>query len=174
MKPVDRQKMCVNCDGRVPYESIVCPYCSADLSSAPEAEAPRPDSLSRNQAIQDSLTSLYAPPYKGKKNESPKLTPKTGLKEAARVLATAHHGGTAAAPGALPRDETEDKVGKSILLSILSLSLGSILFILGLLQIFFSDEGVLRLEWSTRHWFIYTLAALPLLYFGYRRAEQKE
>lgn len=168
MKPVDRQKMCVNCDGRVPYESIVCPYCSADLSKAPEVESPRQDPLSRNQAIQDSLTSLYTPPYKGKKTEAVKSAPKEP-----RLAPPAHHGGTAVAPGALPRDEAEEKVGKNILLSIIALSVGSILFILGLLQIFLSTNGVLRLEWNTNHWFIYALAALPLLYFGYRKAEQK-
>ncbi|MBS3902773.1 MAG: hypothetical protein KGZ30_00115 [Anaplasmataceae bacterium] len=167
MKSVDRQKMCSNCDGRVPFETVVCPYCSADLSKASEVDAPKGDPLSRHQAIQDSLTSLYTPPYKGKKTEAPKISPKEP-----RIVAPAHHGGTAIAPGALPRDEEEEKVGKNVLLSIVALSLGSVLFILGLLQIFFSSEGMLRLEWSTKHWFIYTLAALPMLYFGYRKAEQ--
>jgi hypothetical protein len=168
MKPVDRQKMCVNCDGRVPFEAIACPYCSADLSKAQEADVTKPDPISRNQAIQDSLTSLYNPPYKGKKTEHVKTAPRERME---RSAPPAHHGGTAAAPGALPRDEEEAKISKGILYSILGLSLGSILFILGLLQIFFSEAGTLRLEWNTKYWFIYTLAALPLLYFGYRKAD---
>ncbi len=170
MKTVDRQKMCLNCDGRVPFEAIACPYCSADLSKAKEVEANRPDPLSKNQAIQDTLTSLYTPPYKGKKNEAP--LPKNTPKES-RMVPPAHHGGTAVAPGASQRDEVDEKIGKSILLSVLTLSTGSIFFILGLLQILFSTEGTLRLEWNTKYWFIYTLAALPLLYFGYRKAEEK-
>lgn len=164
MKQADRQKMCMNCDGRVPFDAASCPYCSADVSKIQEE---RIDPVSRNQAIQDSLTSLYSPPYKGKKTEQVKTT----LRERADRSPIAHHGGTAAAPGALPRDEEETKIGKNVLFSILGLSLGSILFILGLLQIFFSDSGMLRLEWSTKYWFIYTLAALPLLYYGYRKAD---
>jgi hypothetical protein len=167
MKPVDRQKMCTNCDGRVPFESDICPYCSSDLSKIPEMEVPKQDPFSRNQAIQDSLTSLYAPPYKGKKVESPKSQPKES-----RIVPPAHHGGTAALPGALPREEGDEKVGKTILLSILSLSIGSVFFILGLLQVFFSEQGVLKLEWSTKYWFIYLLGSLPILYFGYRKVEQ--
>ncbi len=168
MKPVDRQKMCTSCDGRVPFEAIACPYCSSDLSKVPEMEVPKQDPLSRNQAIQDSLTSLYAPPYKGKKTEAPKAPPP----KEPRIIAPAHHGGTAALPGTLPREEAEDKVGKTILISILTLSAGSVFFILGLLQIFFSEQGVLRLEWNTKYWFIYMLASLPMLYWGYRKAEQ--
>ena len=167
MKPVDRQKMCTSCDGRVPFESDVCPYCSSDLSKVQEMETLKPDSFSRNQAIQESLTSLYAPPYKGKKTETPTKIPQ----KETRAAPPAHHGGTAALPGTLPREGAEEKVGKTILLSILALSLGSVFFILGLLQVFFSEQGVLRLEWSTKYWFIYLLGSLPILYFGYRKAE---
>lgn len=167
MKSVDRQKMCVNCDGRVPFEAIICPYCSADLSRTPEVEL-RQDPLTRNQAIQDSLTSLYTPPYKGKRVEAPKIAAKEP-----RMTPPGHQqGGTAHTSGSLQNNEEQEKVGKDILFSILSLSLGSMLFIVGLLQIFLSDGGVLRLEWDTHHRFIYALASLPLLYFGYRKAEQ--
>lgn len=169
MKPADRQKMCMNCDGRVPFEVISCPYCSADLSKVEEMDTAKSDSFSRNQAIQDSLTSLYSPPYKGKKTEQPKAAPRERIVE--RIVPPAHHGGTAAVQRAQPRDEEAAKIGKSILFSILGLSLGSVLFILGLLQIFFSEAGTLRLEWSTKYWFIYVLSALPLLYFGYRKSD---
>ena len=166
MKPVDRQKMCMNCDGRVPVEATTCPYCSVDLLTQ---QTEKSDPISRNQAIQDSLTSLYSPPYKGKKTVD--LKPNVG-ERIERVAPIAHHGGTAALPGALPRGEEEGKVGKNVLFSIVALSLGSILFILGLLQIFFSDSGTLRLEWSTKYWFIYLFLALPLLYYGYRKADE--
>lgn len=168
MKPNDRQKMCLSCDGRVPLEAVACPYCSADLSKALESEGPKvSDPLSKNQAIQDSLTSLYTPPYKGKKNEQ--AAPKAAIRE--RMVPPAHHGGTAAAPGALPRDEEETKMGKNVLVAILCLSAGSLLFIIGILQVFFSEAGTLRLEWSTKYWFVYSLAAIPFLYLGYRKAD---
>jgi hypothetical protein len=53
--------------------------------------------------------------------------------------------------------------------SILLLSLGTNLFVLGLLQFFFSDQGVLRLEWNSAHWFFYCLGAIPLLFFGWKK-----
>lgn len=167
MKPIDRNKMCTNCDGRVPFEAIVCPYCSADLSKAVETEIQRADPFSRNQAIQDSLTSLYAPPYKGKSGEQIKPT----FRE--RMPPPAHHGGTSAAPGTIPRSEEEEKTSKNVLFAILSLSLGSLLFILGMLQVFCSESGTLCLEWNTKYWFVYLVAALPLLYLGYRKADEK-
>jgi hypothetical protein len=49
MKPVDRQKICINCDGKVAFDTTQCPYCFATL----KAEAtPKPDSFS----------ALYTPP----------------------------------------------------------------------------------------------------------------
>lgn len=169
MKPVDRQKMCLNCDGRVPFESIACPYCSTDLSRAPEVSfsVHKGEFVSKHQAIQDTLTASYAPPYRGKKGESTIEVKKE------RMTMPAHHGGMAAAPGSVPKVAEEEKTGKNILASILALSLGSLLFMIGILQVFFSSHGVLRLEWDAKHWFIYLLASLPILYYGYLKAEEK-
>ena len=48
------------------------------------------------------------------------------------------------------------------------LSVGVQLFIFSLLLVFFSDGGALLLRWSSRFWFLYLFASLPLLLFGYR------
>lgn len=172
MKPTERQKMCVSCDGRVEFEAIVCPYCSADLAKAPEVD-PQRDTGAKHQAIQDSLTSLYTPPYqqKGAKTSSEGKTKKES-KTTERAAPIAHHGGVPATAAA--RDPVQEKAAKTVLISIVALSVGSLLFILGILQIFFSEDGVLRLEWDASLWFIYCLASLPLLYYGYRKAEQNE
>ncbi len=55
---------------------------------------------------------------------------------------------------------------------ILFLSIGANLLMLGLLQLFFSDQGFLRLEWDSSYWFVYCLAALPLVFLGYKKATQ--
>jgi hypothetical protein len=179
MKPTDRQKLCVSCDGRVPFEAIVCPYCSSDLAKAPEADVQR-DVGAKHQAIQDSLTSLYTPPYQQKtaKSSVPESKGKKGEKakaqagEDARMAPPAHHGGVPAATAT--RDPIQEKAAKSVLISIAALSVGSILFIIGILQVFFAEDGFLRLEWDASRWFIYCLAALPLLYYGYRKTEQND
>lgn len=176
MKPTDRQKMCVSCDGRVPFEAIVCPYCSTDMAKAPEIDPAR-DAGAKHQAIQDSLTSLYTPPYQQKASKGTETKTKKAEKakapaaEEERFVPPAHLGGVPAA--AVTRDPAQEKDAKSVLISILALSLGSLLFILGILQIFFAEDGVLRLEWDASRWFIYCLAALPLLYYGYRKIEER-
>jgi hypothetical protein len=53
---------------------------------------------------------------------------------------------------------------------ILLLSIGANLLTLGLLQLFFSDQGFLRLEWDSSYWFVYCLAALPLFFLGFKKA----
>jgi len=67
MKPVDRQKMCANCDGRIPYEATQCPYCFTTLPG---------DSASSKifTSSQENLTSLYNPPYQSEKTATPKET----------------------------------------------------------------------------------------------------
>ena len=50
MKPIDRQKICTNCDGRVAYDATQCPYCFAalrvDASAPSKISTPSPDNFS--------------------------------------------------------------------------------------------------------------------------------
>lgn len=74
---------------------------------------------------------------------------------------------------AQPRMEHEEKVeDKNSFLSLFLFLLGSNLLVLGLIQFFFSEEGVLRLEWDAKYWFIYCLFALPLVYLGFKKMKQ--
>lgn len=45
---------------------------------------------------------------------------------------------------------------------------GAIFLLFSLLLVFFSADGVLTLQWSSRTWYLYFAASLPLFYFGYR------
>jgi hypothetical protein len=130
MKTKDRQKMCLNCDARIPLEADQCPFCA----------------YSSTQALHQSLTSLYTPPYaKAPENRS---EPAPAVAEAAQAPA-----------------ET-----KSAFWALLMLLLGGNLLTLGLLQFFFSDGGKLTLEWDSGYWFLYCLLAFPLFYFGFKKA----
>jgi ribosomal protein L40E len=161
MKPADRHKICNNCDGRIPLEATKCPYCAVDLNRAQKTDD------SHHRAIQASLTSLYQPPYNTKKTTESTSSVRARNE---RPVTPAHHGGTPSTLESTQKSEEEIKQSRNTFFAITSLSLGSILFILGVLQAFFSDKGVLRLEWNTEYWPIYTLVALPMLYFGYRRS----
>ncbi len=67
-------------------------------------------------------------------------------------------------------ESNEPVQGQNALMPILFLSIGSNLCLLGLLQFFFSEGGFLKLEWDASYWFVYCLIALPLIYFGIKKA----
>ena len=157
MKPSDRQKMCTSCDARIAVDAKECPFCGAD--NAQESVDDQMPS-EKNQSLQDSLTSLYTPPYAGATtysthvNEMPKKPTFQPVKQEKK------------APEPVDTEEEE----KSLFWPILMLSAGSLALTLGLLQCFFSEKGFLRLEWDSSYWFFYCLAAAPLLYFGYKKS----
>lgn len=142
MKPVDRQKICPNCDGRIPYDATQCTYCFTALqvenSSSKLFSSP-----------QDSpYTPPYSAPYKGVESSEAKKSPAPAYGE-----------------GATAKAEVADNQSFLILLY---LTLGGNLFTLGILQFFFSDRGVVRLEINGSYWFLMVLVSLPLLYLGFR------
>jgi hypothetical protein len=67
------------------------------------------------------------------------------------------------------KQEEQEKAGFMPLLLIL---LGSNLLTLGLMQVMFSDNGFLRIEWSSKYWFYYCLLALPLISLGMKKIKQ--
>ena len=71
-------------------------------------------------------------------------------------------------------DKTMDKeeevvpVERKDMVALLLLLPGVVLFLFGLLLVFFSKEGTLTLHWSKNLAYFYFLGALPLLYLGWR------
>ncbi|CAM0116815.1 hypothetical protein [Rhabdochlamydiaceae symbiont of Dictyostelium giganteum] len=136
MKSAERQKMCLNCDGRIPYESSQCPYCFAPIQMEGDM---KPFSSSR----EDPLAALYNPPYPSKP-----LSPSEGI----------------SLPSEEPVQESKEE-GMSFS-STAMLVVGSNLFTVGLLQFFFSEQGILHLEMNASYWFLMLIISLPLIYFG--------
>jgi hypothetical protein len=158
MFPKDRQKMCTHCDGRIPFDAEVCPYCAAPAPAAGSAKE------LHHQSLQDSLTSLYTPPY-GKNKTEP-------LKDPMVEKRFNHITPSMGAPTIPVDQEAEANAAQANngFWPILLLSIGANLLTVGLLQLFFSDQGFLRLEWDSSYWFIYCLAALPLFFLGFKKA----
>jgi hypothetical protein len=160
MKPVDRQKICPNCDGRVSYDATQCTYCFAALqvdNSAPKIFTPPTP-----QTPQETLSTLYSPPYSSKPTSdsfasrtAPKTTPIYAEKDGSALI-----------------DRTEASEAKSFW-PLLSLVIGGNLLTLGILQFFFSDHGMVRLEINGSYWFLMLLASLPLFYFGLRSTSKE-
>lgn len=175
MKPTERQKMCSNCDGRISHEAVICPYCGTEQAD-PSMEKASQGTLFSNQSLQESLTSLYTPPYSQK---NPAYTVEEPIKKKAETFREAKMEKTFHTPhttattmplhGSAEEGEENTSSAKSTLLPLLMLSLGGNLCVLGLLQFFFSSGGFLRLEWDASYWFIYCLLSLPLFYLGLKR-----
>jgi hypothetical protein len=154
MKPGERQKMCVNCNGKVSFEATECPYCATEL--APSLQAPSP--LFKNQNIQDSLAALYNPPYHIKTGEKENPAPKKQV--------------TFTEPAPVVSMSEPEKVQDSHrdFWALFALIVGGNLLTLGLMQFFFSDKGMLTLEWESSYWYLYCLISLPLFYLGFKKA----
>jgi hypothetical protein len=150
MKSADRQKMCSNCDGRIPFDATQCPYCFAAVQTESSSGG-----TFKNQSIQESLTSLYSPPYKSGSpfdSEEKKAAPR--------------------AEEAVLNAKSEEFSETQGFWPILLLTLGANLFTLGVLQFFFAENGVVKLEISGGYWFLFLLLSVPLFYFGLRQANK--
>lgn len=166
MKPTDRQKICSNCDGRISMESTECLYCGTEQTQ-PQASVLQPP-LFKNQSLQDSLASLYTPPYSTKTNTThdQEVKKEPEMKKFDQYLDSQAE--KAAPTTILPSSVAEEET-KSAFWPILMLSVGSNLLTVGLLQLLFSNEGFLRLEWQSQYWFVYCLVAIPLCYLGLKK-----
>lgn len=132
------------------------------------------DPLFRHQSLEDSLASLYKPPYSKPRNEEPTLPPPEQkspvFPEEKSSLMSAYVADET--PQAAPVAEEEVESKKGGIWPLLFLAIGSQLLTLGILLFFFSDSGTLTLQWNASRWFVYCLFSLPLIYIGYRQVVQ--
>jgi hypothetical protein len=150
MKGPERQKMCSNCDGRIPYEATQCPYCFAALPVDPLVQG----SLFKSSSTNESLGALYTPPYTAKPAETEEKKPFFKQSEPSKLSS--------------PKIDPNNKG----FLPILLLTLGGNLLALGLLQLFFSEQGVVKLEVNASYWFLFILVSIPLFYFGLGQVDE--
>jgi hypothetical protein len=165
MKTVDKEKMCLSCEGRIPLNAEKCSYCGAEQKNSYRAP------IFQNQSLEDSLTSLYTPPYQGKR---PQFT-KTEEPQPLQSLEPMYKDVTEQPQmesmiGSTVKEEEEQK--KSSLWPTALLFAGANFLFLGLLQLLFSKNGVLRLEWNAHYWFLYCILSAPCLFFGYKKFKE--
>ncbi|HSX12775.1 MAG TPA: hypothetical protein VLF61_04715 [Rhabdochlamydiaceae bacterium] len=175
MNPVDKQKMCPHCDARIAFEVEICPYC-AQGQEVEKTAAPAQTPLFQNQSLQESLTSLYTPPYSGKRplfSQSEKQ-PSSPIKENAmyKNVTEDKFQDPLKAISTAAIDESQQKEGESSLWPTVFMVVASNFFTLGLLQLFFSEAGLLKLEWDGSYWFLYCLFSIPLFYLGIKKMKQ--
>lgn len=163
MKPADRQKMCSKCNGRVSFEATECPYCATELVPLPKTASSQ-SPLFKNNSLQDSLASLYQPPYHNKigEKENPLPRKQVTFSEPESPIAAA-----------IAEQGNKGERVKNDFWALFALIVGGNLLTLGLMQFFFSEKGILSLEWDSSYWYLYCLIALPLFYLGFKKASAK-
>ncbi len=119
---------------------------------------------------QESLSSLYPPPYSNRNFSHMKIDNKDTNSKFKMSQAPAEN--PFAKISANAKTESQEAEEKSGFFSIILALLGSNLLTLGLMLAFFSDGGFLRLEWSSKYWFVYCLIALPMVYAGLKQAKE--
>lgn len=176
MKSTEKQKMCIHCEGRIPIEAEICEYCASyqtDANVKNSFQAP----LFQNQTLEDSLTSLYTPPYQGKKPNFSQSPAKEEPMFSAHPQTPMYKDVAGQAPrnpfeGATVNTTEEESQQKNSLWPTLFLTTGIFAFVVGLMQCLFSKNGTLHLEWDTNYWFLYCLLGAPLLYFGIKKLRE--
>lgn len=163
MKTVDKEKMCLSCEGRIPQNAEKCSYCGAEQKNSYRAP------IFQNQSLEDSLTSLYTPPYQGKRPQFTQAEEPQPLQSLEPMYKDVTEEKPQMEPlfGSEAKEEEEQK--KSSLLPTALLFAGANFLFLGLLQLLFSKDGVLRLEWNAHYWFLYCILSAPCLFFGYKK-----
>lgn len=162
MKTKKRLKLCLNCNGQVDVDVIVCPFCGADLMEERNVkEDPAPYDISRGTLNTDkTIASLYPPPYQPNSFKGPTAEEKESVIHEPQQ--------TAPPPQQAEEPEVKSEVA-STLIPILLFSFGVNFFLLGLTLFFFSEEGSLHLKFNGSLWFLYFFLSMPLLYFGFKK-----
>ena len=182
MKQVDRTKVCWNCEADVSYEATYCPFCGTDLLTSSAETPPSPpqqDEKFTQQSLQESLASLYKPPYSVRDRqgfgvpdereetsftqaEPPKEDPLFQSYESVQQKQAVVEESSA-------EKTSKEESSRGNVWPLLLLSIGAHLLLLGILILFCSKAGRVVLEWNSRYWFFYCLLSLPLLFFGVRQ-----
>jgi hypothetical protein len=136
-------KLCGNCDGMVDLEVIICPYCGGDVSEIAEEFIEKEEQGRKQLSLNETLSSLYPPPYEPKVFEEEA----TYKKE---------------------EEEKYEEKEKSFIFPFLIFSLGVNFSLFGLFLIFFSKNGELFLRWNTSFWFLYVILGVGLVFIGNR------
>lgn len=150
-RAASKKKICWNCEGDVPRESVNCPYCAVYLH-------PEEDELSIDHDDDDEdLT----PPYQINTSleETETLNSFPGSKESIKTKPSELGAGrfTIAFSG-----------WKSVVIPLTSLLFGTLFLLFSFLLFVFSQNGVLTLQWNSDLWIIYGIIAFPLLFIGWK------
>lgn len=142
MNKPQKTKLCWNCEGSVSRTIENCPYCGVYLS--PEA----------SDIKEEQKPALSKPPYTPKNNKKSDI-PKAPY--APQEAISTPENTTLVAPSSL----------QTVFLPLFLLSAGAIALFFAFILMLFATNGKLTLQWDGEQWYLYALAAIPLLAAGW-------
>lgn len=147
----ERTKMCPICNGTVAMQVSICPYCASNLYETHETNADQKSSDDvKSLSYEETLTSLYPPPYKPKAIDT-----STSIEEDQEPESE--------------KEETNQILDeKRALMPTILFWAGINILLFSLLLLVFSEGQYLHLHLRATYWFLYAIVSLPLLYFGFK------
>lgn len=149
-----KKKLCWNCEGRVGFDEEHCPFCGVYLS---------PTVTNDHDDDDDGYDDEQSPrsPYDVGGHSSEDDVPPSPFDEQEHH---SHTGDEAPAKTVLASNEELRKVITPMGL----LLAGSIFFLFGLVLLLFAKDGKFTLQWNSEYWYIYFVASLGMLFWGWR------
>lgn len=141
-------KLCIFCHAQVAMELKVCPFCRASFDKMYSGEE-KSEPIVKKKILSpnESITSLYPPPYQPKME---KIEEEIESKQEEVIV----------------KKSSSNKL--SLYWPILLFSIGMQLLVLGFFLLLFSKEGSLFLRWNSHFWYLYIILSLPMLGMGYK------
>jgi hypothetical protein len=162
MQNQDLTKLCPNCDGSVSRDVSICPYCGSSVFQVNEGglQTNNEDNV-KSLSAKETLDSLYPPPYRPRSYDAP--IEKEPIREEKINISDQNE--------EVEEEEEEEyeEDYKSSLLPTIFFYLGVNVLVFSILLLIFSKEGFLNLKFSSKYWYGYLIAALPLIFFGYKK-----
>jgi len=150
MQQPQRTKMCPNCEGDVGMEMSICPYCGSSVFNKNEKLANQKVSDDvKTLSYEETLASLYPPPYKPKVIDTPTSYEKEETNNETE------------------KEEFQENEKASLVPTVL-FWIGVNVLVFSLILFFFSKDGFLYFKWNASFWYLYSLISFPFLYFGFK------
>ena len=184
MQQMDRTKACWNCEADVGCDVTYCPFCGTDLLGSTinsTVNSQKQDTKFSDQSLQESLASLYKPPYSIRNRQGfgvPDEREESSFNQIESATENPLFQSYEEAKSVEVTDPPEasepkvENINSGNILPLLFLMIGSHLFVLGALLLFCSKDGLITLQWNSRFWFMYCLLGFPLLYIGARQLKK--
>jgi hypothetical protein len=157
MTNAKNRKLCWNCDGSVHIHATKCPFCGTELVAE---EAPP-----TQQTFQQTYQQPEPPPQPVSQEPPP---PPYVQRVQSQSYALPQQSSW---QEQLPEEESKpapEPRARGDAMPLLMLLPGAFFFLFAMLLLLFSEDGLLTLSWQAKHWFVYFLVAMPLLYLGWR------